>query len=378
MRINKKIKQILAYALLIAIIFSGFSFTSFADGEGAKDDKKCSLKVEYLKSENISGVHFSLYRVADFDGDKFIPVSEFSGYSLSWNPNSSDEWKTLANTLKSYVQRDNIVSLKDANTINSECDFRELDKGLYYIIGDNITKGNTTYKSEPFFVVLPYNNNGNLTYDLTVKPKGSSNTTTPDNPPPNPSFIKRKVLKVWKNDSKQERPDYIEVQLLRDGDVYDTVQLTEDNNWRYTWDSLSEGYTWTIVEKTVPQGYTVITRKEGVTFVITNTKTSPDNPPDNPPDTPDNPPDNPPDTPDNPPDTPDNPPDTPDNPPDNPDNPPNRPDQPDNPRTDEEVIEDDPTPLAKLPQTGVLWWPVPVLFFSGLIIMVYGLVRKEN
>lgn len=38
-----------------------------------------------------------------------------------------------------------------------------------------------------------------------------------------------------------------------------------------------------------------------------------------------------------------------------------------------------PTPTnPKLPQTGQLWWPVPVLLFAGLAMIVLGLVQKKR
>lgn len=52
---------------------------------------------------------------------------------------------------------------------------------------------------------------------------------------------------------------------------------------------------------------------------------------------------------------PDNPPDTPPTPPDNP---------PDTPN--------------KLPQTGQLWWPVPVLLFSGIVCVLVGVIRRKG
>lgn len=93
------------------------------------------------------------------------------------------------------------------------------------------------------------------------------------------------------------------------------------------------------------------------------------------PDSPDTPhhPDTPttPDTPNNP-DTP-NTPDTPDNP-----NTPNTPDTPDNPNTPDNP--DTPqTPGPRLPQTGQLNWPIPVLSISGLLLLGAGwLLRKKG
>ena len=33
---------------------------------------------------------------------------------------------------------------------------------------------------------------------------------------------------------------------------------------------------------------------------------------------------------------------------------------------------------GKLPQTGQLWWPVPMLIFAGLLCIVVGLIRRRG
>lgn len=37
-----------------------------------------------------------------------------------------------------------------------------------------------------------------------------------------------------------------------------------------------------------------------------------------------------------------------------------------------------PTPPPNLPQTGQLWWPVPLLAGIGLIFLIIGLIRKKG
>ena len=141
--------------------------------------------------------------------------------------------------------------------------------------------------------------------------------------------VTRKVLKVW-NDAGQERerPDRITIQLLKNGEIYDTVTLSERNNWRYSWNDLPKygknglPIDWRVVEVT-PDGYTVSITQEAGTFVVTNT---PIQPPENPPVTP---PVNPPKTP-------------------------------------------------TLPQTGALWWPVPVLAAAGLLLIAAGAGKKRK
>ncbi len=365
LKIRSRLGKVFAYVLLFAMLANSLGMVVSAD-----NSKKGSIKVKYLEEYQISNAHFKLYRVADFENRDFTAVGDFAKYntSISWEIEDNEDWKNLASTIKAYIVKDGIKADKSASTNEKyECDFTNLEKGLYLLEADNIKEGRTTYKSEPFFVILPYTKDGKLEYDVTVKPKVKTTTTSPggggggggggDNP------LKRKVLKVWENDNENDRPEYIEVELLRDGEVYDSIRLNERNNWRMTWTDLSEDYYWTVVEKEVPKDYTVKISKEGITFVITNTKK--DNPPgDNPPG---------------------------DNPPPSGDDPPEKFDNEDPPRgkTENPPIDDplpEPTeefeeeiPLApRLPQTGVLWWPAPVLFASGLILLIIGLKKRAR
>ena len=45
-----------------------------------------------------------------------------------------------------------------------------------------------------------------------------------------------------------------------------------------------------------------------------------------------------------------------------------------------EDLPDEPVPTAKptLPQTGQLWWPVPLLACGGLVLLILGWLRKER
>ena len=132
-------------------------------------------------------------------------------------------------------------------------------------------------------------------------------------------------MKVW-NDAgqKHDRPEKITVQLLKNGEVYDTVILNERNSWRYIWNDLPKydknglPIEWRVVELT-PEGYTVSITQESGTFVVTNTPKQPSVTPPT--------------------------------------------DQPKEPT---------------LPQTGELWWPVPVLAAAGLLLIAAGAGKKRK
>ena len=124
------------------------------------------------------------------------------------------------------------------------------------------------------------------------------------------------VLKVWKKDNKKSRPKSIEVCLLRsDGIVVDKVVLNSDNQWSTTWDNLSTLYTYRVMETSVPSGYKESCSREKDTIILTNTGNY----------------------------------------------------------TDKVDKKDD-----KLPDSGQLWWPVPVLLFVGLVLFGLGRHLKNE
>ena len=93
------------------------------------------------------------------------------------------------------------------------------------------------------------------------------------NDPTIPEYPKNVIVnKVWKDDGIG-RPAGITVHLLRNGEVYDTVILSEKNNWSYAWDNVDKRYEWS-VEEEVPEGYvaTYKTNASGWVTTITNTK----------------------------------------------------------------------------------------------------------
>lgn len=128
------------------------------------------------------------------------------------------------------------------------------------------------------------------------------------------------VRKLWNDDGKN-RPESVTVHLMKNGKIHKTVEISEKNQWTYTWGGLSKNDDWSAME-VISDGYEASYRQVGNTVTITNTKSATTDNPDTP-DVPDEP------------DKPDEP-DEPNNP-DNPDKPdkPAEPTKPDNPSDDE-------------------------------------------
>lgn len=258
---------------------------------------------------------FALYRVAGFsETGKFSVEEPFAQYPVDWEHLEnldSEGWRALSETLSGYVSRDSeLIKPIDVKTVDEKGDvvWNPLEKGLYLIIGEQVQDEQYTYTPIPFLVTVPNRTeSGAWNPDPVVEPKYEKEEIR---------NVNRTVLKIWKDDgNKALRPEEITVQLLMDGEVYATIQLNEENNWKYHFTDLPAGHEWKIVEKTILKSYTVTSTQDGETFVITNTCT-------------------------------------------------------------EEIPKQPQEP--KLPQTGQLWWPVPILVIAGLAAFAIGWIRSRK
>lgn len=280
--------------------------------ESVRTDALCSMTVVYRQEElPLTGATFRVYRVAAVSEEGSLMAADaFSSYEMDLTDLDAGD----AATLLGYAQLDEIqpdltLTVDDTGEAVAE----NLPTGLYLISGDRMNTEAGAYTCSPMVVSLPVQEeDGTWNYLLTVQPKAAFE--------PRREMLERKVLKVWDdNGAEHLRPQSIEVTLLQDGKAKETVILSGENNWRYSWSELDAGYSWTIVETPV-EGYSATHETKGITTVITNTADVPETEPTEPP------------------------------------------------------VEDDP----KLPQTGMLWWPVPVLFALGLLFVIAGVIMKRG
>lgn len=327
---NNKWKRIIISFFCLITMLCALPTCAFAAGS-IDLSRNGSVTISYQdEGKALSGVDFSIYLVATTDQYGRLTITkEFENYNVNiGDQNNTTTWITLASTLEGYVLRDKLNPIDTEKTgIDGIARFPSENitfvPGLYLITSSKHSQNGYSYDSQPFMVMLPSLDKSNncWLYDVSVSPKFEKRQE--DNPHDN--TITRKVLKVWEDDGHEnKRPKEVFVQLLRDGEVYSSVTLNEENSWRYLWDNLSNKHSWTIVEQEV-DGYTVEVTREGKTFVVTNTysETNPDNP------------------------------------------------QPSSPNPSS------PT-KPTLPQTGLLWWPVPILFMGGMLLVVLGLIYRRG
>ena len=308
--------------------------TSVAQAAGSIDlTRKPTLTLTYRDGKTaLSGAKFSIYRVADADETGELTVrSEFDEFDLDIRGKNDRRWREMAQTLESYVLRRELTPADSGKTdkagmLTFPTQGKTLAAGLYLVIGERHTQGGNDYDAEPFFVLLPTQDleNNEWVYDVSANVKFGK-TPVPDDG----DTVTRKVLKVWDDGAEDSRPQEITVELLRNGKVYDTVKLSEKNNWRYTWLDLDADARWSVTEKTV-SGYTVSITREGITFVVTNTKK------------------------------------------------PDRTDTPDTPVKPSNPSKPSSPAKPTLPQTGAVWWHVEALALSGLVFLILGALDRKT
>ena len=319
-----KISKILICFLCALMVISAVSINAYAVSENIDLKNEPALFVEFFDGEKpLYGAKFDLFMIADIDEfGNYYPKAGFEKFDITTIGKNIEKWRELALTLEGYVLGEKISPVDSAVTDENGMAFFPQQSehfvcGVYLLVGQPHTQDGLVYRAESAIVQLPMPSEeyDEWNYDVTVKPKYSFEPVGEE------EYITRKVLKIWNDKGfESKRPKEIEVFLFCDGKLFDTVKLSAKNNWRYTWEKLEENHRWNVAEK-IPEGYTVKITKEGITFVITNTAEKGTPPP------------------------------------------PQIPEKPDEP---------------KLPQTGQLWWPVPVLFVIGTVFVALGVLRKRR
>lgn len=287
------------------------------------EESKCELDILFRhEGKPISDVSTSAYYIGSFDSNGNITLAgNFAEYSVD---TSTDDLGAIAQTLYGYALIDKITPEYSAvSDENGAVAITDMDKGVYLITSKRLVKDDEVVITQPQIMFLPWKDGEQWIYNRTMFAK--CRMITMDD-----YTISAKVLKVWDDEGFENlRPTSIKATLLRDDEVYDTVELSADNNWRHTWDWLPPYYIWTVVEE-IPTGYEVIQTQDGITRVLTNSydkTTSPTEPTTTPTDI---------------------------------------------------TTTNPPTDNNKLPQTGQLWWPVPILLLLGIALIIIGFVKRKG
>lgn len=330
MRYYKSFLKVIVAVVLVAVILC--PCVSFS-GVTAADNETFSIDIFYHDNgKALEGAEFSVFMIATADETGDITVTEqFSEYPVNLN-SDSDISRALASTLEGFVLRDSLTPFKTGE-IDSKGSLlissknSQLRRGVYLIIGKRFFSDGRMYDPSPFIISLPSydEDTGILASDVAIQAKFDVATFWLEG-----SSVSRRALKIWSGNDPH--PDEVTVELLRDGEVFDTAVLNSSNGWTHEWNNLNGKYRWLLTES-VPQGYDVTVIREGITFVVTNTPQTGGE------------------------------------------------DQSDKP-SDSDSDSDSNNPSfengGSLPQTGLLWWPVALFAAIGLALLATALILKKR
>jgi len=242
-------------------------------------NQECTLTLTYACDGTVfEDISVKLYKIADVSSDfQYKLTSSFEKSALILNGvRTNGEWDVIRSTLEAHIVAENIAADAIAKT-DSEgifC-FEDLKPGLYLAVVGTVTQEDITCFFDSALVALPgLNTEGVWEYQVAVASKSELI-------PPIDDEIELKVLKLWKGDEgRNNRPKSIEVEIFKDGESYQKVELSQDDNWSYSWTAKDDGAKWTVIERNTPSGYTMTLEKRGNSFVLTNTYTpkNPDEP----------------------------------------------------------------------------------------------------
>ena len=351
-----RISRILAFVMAMLLVVGGMSFTSYARGP-IDTGKKGKITITYRFKEdgtdsyqNFKNIEVSIYKIASVSDDGFsfelnAPYNTLTDIDLSTitdKDTAADTWSKVLRAVEyEAITNHSADAITGVTDEDGKAVFENLDLGIYLVKSAVVEEDDCTYVFSSFLVSVPQLNEetDEWIYDDTYYVAEAFAKCE--------RFLVEKakfsLYKRWADaGGEQYRPQSITVVIKRDGEVYDTVTLSQDTGWSYSWED-KPGYTWSFEES-----YTGFGDGGVVVYTITNSYT-PSNPPgDNPPPPGDNPPG---------------------------DNPPGTPDLPDVLG----AIRDLPQVLGarRLPQTGQLWWPLPILVIAGVFLIIKG-IRKNS
>ena len=246
--------------------------------EPISPDKDCSLTIAYrYDGQSFSNHPVRLYKIADVSADfQYTLTAPFANSGLILNGvRSVSEWNVIRSTLETHILAYDVdADLTGVTDQDGQVCFQALKPGLYLAITEQVIQHDWIYAFDSALVALPgLGADGLWQYEVAVTSKSKAIP-----PAETDEEIEFKVLKLWKGDKgRSDRPQSIEVEIFRDGVSYQTVILSEENHWTFSWNAADDGATWKVVERNVPTGYTMMVEERETSFVLTNTR-----PPDKP------------------------------------------------------------------------------------------------
>lgn len=258
----KRIKILLLSLIMLFSVDNIYALSSNVVDFSHKGSIQITL-YEKNDNEKIEGSELTIYKVADAREKDHNLVFEYVK-ELEGCPVSLEELEsaTVSSEIEKCIPSD-MTGIAKVTDNDGSVKYEDLDLGLYLVKQTNKVEGFS--KIDSFLVMIPKVIDNKWVYDVEATPKTDIIRV-----------INIDVKKVWNTSTSNTNhtiniPKSITVELLLNDEVIDTVTLSKENDWKYTWIDLEKSDMYTVREKNVPKGYTVTYQKEDNSFIVTNT-----------------------------------------------------------------------------------------------------------
>jgi hypothetical protein len=249
--------------------------TALADGSAAQDDYELKL-IDEDQGTPLEDVDFSIYKVGELTDPETIELEpEYEDACVYLEMDDMDSWAADASTLDAYLllrDYEGAHIVPEASGVtdeDGEIHFDDLEPGVYLITGSVCTVDKTIYTPSASLLLIGEESDETNEITTEVYVKNGSRPEVDES-----QTISLSAVKVWRDRENEEgvRPTSVSLVIFKDGVEYDQVELTEEGNWRYTWEGLSPNADWKLMEVNVPEEHTVTVEFDGSIFAVTNTK----------------------------------------------------------------------------------------------------------
>ena len=221
-----------------------------------------SIKITLTDKEDNIGIEnaeLGIYHIADASEESHNLVFNYTEKYKKCSADLSN--LTLDNITEEVIKCTNNQEpdYKKMTNESGQVKFKDLKLGLYLVKQENRIKGYSVIDS--YLIMIPEVIDDKWTYDITSNPKTEIYKT-----------IDLIVKKEWnKQNEKTKLPEYVTIELLKNNEVIDTIKLSKENDWTYTWLDIEKSDKYSVQEIDIPDGYTATYKNDGYTFIVTNT-----------------------------------------------------------------------------------------------------------
>ena len=263
--------------ILLIFMIMLFGITSVkADTLDLNTKGSIDITIKYNYEETIEGANIQLFKIASLVIDEnsniaYQYVEELSGEMFQLNEltgvistDTEDEQAEKCIKAAKKIDFSGLTPVAELTTNSSgNVKFEDLELGLYLVNQSNKVKGYTVL--DPYILTIPTVEEDEWVYDITSLPK-----------PEIEKLADLIIKKVWNNNTNEKLPESITVDILNNGDLYESITLSSEDDWTLTLEDIPYSDSYSVEEKDIPNGYTVAYSQDGLfNFTIVNTNKLP-------------------------------------------------------------------------------------------------------